>query len=462
MALNFSDIFKNTRSSIRLTDSSLSLSKNREQKVLEKKADNYINEIEPLPLNYKSIIPVGSNLNPYQARSLEIVQGAKDEEGNFGFSGLGLQGTQFQRAQLGGTITQHPEKQGFERGVTAAGFPTQEQMTGLGFRQGPASYKPQKYAHGEEVIQNEQPPIEQPPIEQPPIEQPPIEQLPTEQLPEEKNAAVQQMGNIEAAKEQGLSAEPELIDESQAAPPQQAADDVKKTVPEGSFVINSAAVKIAGLDYIEEIVIDALKVAVDKGINIAVIGGAKGKEAVNILISNGEVIIPPELVGIIGEHTLKLINDKGIAAMKKEEQLQQGPQAGQYGGAETPPPPQQAYGGFIDMKEGYASGKKVNGKKKSPYDPWIRKELYEGEIKFFKDNPDTPAMTTKYNKIILNPNPPKNVNMEAVKKNEFGRVLINTGKFKVPDFKLTDKQQEKFINYGTDKNIQDTIIARIV
>ena len=40
--------------------------------------------------------------------------------------------------------------------------------------------------------------------------------------------------------------------------------------------------------------------------------------------------------------------------MKKEEQLQQGPQAGQYEGAETPPP-QQAHGGFIDIKKGYAS-----------------------------------------------------------------------------------------------------------
>ena len=66
-----------------------------------------------------------------------------------------------QNVQLGGTITQHPEKQGFERGVTAAGFPTQEQMTGLGFRQGAASYKPQKYALGDEVTQQEELPPQQ-------------------------------------------------------------------------------------------------------------------------------------------------------------------------------------------------------------------------------------------------------------------------------------------------------------
>jgi hypothetical protein len=92
----------------------------------------------------------------------------------------------------------------------------------------------------------------------------------------------------------------------------------------------------------------------------------------------------------------------------------------------------------------------------------IRKDLYPGEIKFFKDNPDTPAMSTKDNKIILNPNPPKNVNMDAVIKNEYGRVLINTGKFKVPNFKLTDYQKKEFNTYGTDKDIRETIITRIV
>ena len=114
---------------------------------------------------------------------------------------------------------------------------------------------------------------------------------------------------------------------------------------------------------------------------------------------------------------------------------------------------------FIEQK---AFGGEVEGKKKSPYDPWIRKELHEGEIKYFNDNPKVGGMAADDNMIILNPNPDKDINMDAVTKNEFGRVLINTGKFKVPDFKLTDRQQKEFINYGTDKNIQDTIITRIV
>jgi len=71
-------------------------------------------------------------------------------------------------------------------------------------------------------------------------------------------------------------------------------------------------------------------------------------------------------------------------------------------------------------------------------------------------------MSTDDNMIIRNPNPPKNINIDAVTKNEFGRVLINTGKFKVPNFKLTDTQQKEFSKYGTNKNIQDTIITRIV
>ena len=324
-------------------------------------------------------------------------------------------------------------------------------MTGLGFRQGAASYKPQKYALGDEVTQQEE--------------------LPPQQLAEEPPQSMegQQVGNIEAAEEAGLSAQPELISEPQAAPEDEAADDIPRKVPEGSFVLNEKAVDIAGEDYIRDIMKKALKIADRNGVNINIIKGATGKEAVDILISNGEFIIPPELVGIIGEKQLKLINDRGIAAMKKEEQLEQSiykgkdSKVGQYGGAETPPPPpQQAHGGFIEMKKGYASGDKVKGKKKSLYDPWIRKELHEGEIKYFNDNPKVGGMAADDNMIILNPNPDKDINMDAVIKNEFGRVLINTGKFKVPNFKLTDTQQKEFSKYGTNKNIQDTIITRIV
>ena len=274
--------------------------------------------------------------------------------------GLGMDSGVIKKVQLGGTITQHPEKQGFERGVTSAGFPTQEQMTGLGFRQGPASYKPQKYQEGVtgEGVQQEIPPQQN-------VEVPP-QQL-TEAPPQ--SATEQQMGNIGTAQKAGLSMQPKEIAQPQAQPEQQAADDVKMKVPEGSFVLNYKAVNLAGEDYIRKMVEDAMKIAARNGVNIAVTKGTKGKEAVDILISNGEFIIPPELVGIIGERQLKLINDRGIAAMKKEEQLEQSiykgkdSKVGQYGGAETPPPPQQAYGGFIDMKEGYASGGKI------PFDP---------------------------------------------------------------------------------------------
>jgi hypothetical protein len=155
------------------------------------------------------------------------------------------------------------------------------------------------------------------------------------------------MGNIEAAKEAGLSAQPELISEPQAAPEDQAADDIAKTVPEGSFVLNEKAVDIAGEDYIRKIVKDAIKIHRRGGNEIEKVRGLSEKEAVDILISNGEFIIPPELVGIIGEKQLKLINDRGIAVMKKEEQLEQSiykgkdSKVGQYGGPEG-----QAHGGL--------------------------------------------------------------------------------------------------------------------
>jgi len=448
---NYKRIFGNVET-IQFSDTSLAFVSDKEEKPLS--TIKPLQSKKPLIEYQKATIGTYGGGRSIRLQHTPILYGhpQRDEEGgklSTAFTPIEIpQGQPFARkSQLGGTITQHPEKQGFERGVTSAGFPTQEQMTGLGFRQGAASYKPQKYALGEEVIRQEEVPPQQN-----------IEELP-QQLAEAppQSAEGQQMGNIEAAQEQGLSMQPQEIEEPKAKPEEQAADDVAMKVPEGSYVLNYMAVNLAGDDYIIKMLKDARKIAVKQGIDITETESTS-KDKVDIRISNGEVIIPPELVAIIGEHQLKLINDKGIAAMKKKEQAEAGqPQEGDYGG-------QKAYGGFIDMKKGYASGTKVEveGKKKSPYDPWIRKELHEGEIKYFKDNPKVGAMSTDDNMIIRNPNPPKNINIDAVTKNEFGRVLINTGKFKVPNFKLTDTQQKEFSKYGTNKNIQDTIITRIV
>ena len=324
-----------------------------------------IPQIEPTPIQRSTI--KATQFKPYQTLKTPIItgigkrleEGAKMEVDFFPVE------QQMRTAfQVGGSITQHPEKQGFERGVTSAGFPTQEQMTGLGFRQGAASYKPQKYALGEEVIRQEEVPPQQ-------------EERPPQQVVEAPPQSVegQQIGNIEAAKEQGLSMQPQEIREPDAQPEEKAADDVEMTVPEGSYVLNHKAVDLAGEDYIAKIIKDAEKIAAKKGINVTRVKPISEDDKEDIRISNGEVIIPPELVTIIGEHTLKLINDKGIAAMKKEEQLQQDPQAGQYGGAETPPPPQ-AYGGLIDMKKGYASGGKT------PFDPEGSGYDYESAKKY--------------------------------------------------------------------------------
>lgn len=374
---NYKRIFGNVET-IQFSDTSLAFVSDREEQPLS--------TIKPLQSNKPLIEYQKATIGTYgggrniRLQHTPILYGhpQRDEEGgklSTAFTPIEIpQGQPFARkSQLGGTITQHPEKQGFERGVTSAGFPTQEQMTGLGFRQGAASYKPQKYALGDEVTQQEE--------------------LPPQQLAEEPPQSMegQQIGNIEAAEEAGLSAQPELISEPQAAPEDEAADDIPRKVPKGSFVLNEKAVDIAGEDYIRDIMKKALKIADRNGVNINIIKGATGKEAVDILISNGEFIIPPELVGIIGEKQLKLINDRGIAAMKKEEQLEQSiykgkdSKVGQYGGAETPPPPQQAHGRFIDMKKGYASGKTGEGVQQAGWRDFFGIVTDEEEKEILKD-----------------------------------------------------------------------------
>jgi hypothetical protein len=309
-----------------------------------------------------------------------------------------------QPVQLGGTITQHPEKQGFERGVTAAGFPTQEQMTGLGFRQGAASYKPQKYQEGVtgEGVQQEVPPQQEKLLPQQNVEAPP------------QSTEGQQMAALN--QREGLSIQPEEIVEPQAQPEEQAADDVQKTVPEGSFVLNYKAVNLAGEDYIRKIIGDAMKIAARKGVDVKSTKGSSGKEAIDILISNGEVIIPPELVRIIGEKQLKLINDKGIAAMKEEEQQQQ----------------TVAYGGFIDRKKGYATGEKVRQNKQ----PLVEQ---------ISEQPDTteefgiPLGTAEWEKRALNPKTPTTPSNETVRtvSQEYNGKTILFPTIRIVDGKLT-------------------------
>ena len=128
-------------------------------------------------------------------------------------------------------------------------------------------------------------------------------------------------------------------------------DNVKTEVPEGSFVLNSYAVELAGIKDIEKLINDAKKFLME---------GMEGEtgfatqtptgEDVEVRVSEGEYIIPPALVRIIGRDRLEKINKRGIEEFERQQTAEteegglleapQGPQGfmpPEAGGAPMPP-----------------------------------------------------------------------------------------------------------------------------
>lgn len=120
---------------------------------------------------------------------------------------------------------------------------------------------------------------------------------------------------------------------------QTVADDQPMSVPEGTFVINAAAVEFAGSDDIKKMLSKAytkLQKKVDKTIGVAKI---PTEDEIDVAVSRGEVIVPPEVAKIIGYDRLEKINNRG----KKEVSRRQ----------------EAAGGGFLDGKK-FADGGEVD------------------------------------------------------------------------------------------------------
>jgi len=83
------------------------------------------------------------------------------------------------------------------------------------------------------------------------------------------------------------------------------ADDKPMSVPEGTFVINAAAVEFAGEKDIMEMLNVAYKKAEKKGIQ------PPSEEMLEVAVSRGEVIVPAFLAKIIGYDRLEKINNRG-------------------------------------------------------------------------------------------------------------------------------------------------------
>mgnify|MGYP003113105650 FL=1 len=134
-----------------------------------------------------------------------------------------------------------------------------------------------------------------------------------------------------------------VIQTEDATPAETVADDIPMEVPEGSFIINAAAAEVAGYGDIKEMILDAVGVARRLGVDISTGDDKIGdEEAVDLLVSKGEVYIEPTLAKIIGYDVLEKINNRGkreVARRQKEAEAKQ-----------QPPQEQKNSQGFIPKK----------------------------------------------------------------------------------------------------------------
>ena len=110
------------------------------------------------------------------------------------------------------------------------------------------------------------------------------------------------------------------------------ADDQNGKVTPDTFIINAAAVEIAGSEDIRKMLMKAYEVAVQKGLDIGRVDRKLYEGTVDVALSKGEVVVPPELAKIIGYDRLRKINNRG----KKEVASRQ----------------KKSGGGFLDGKKG--------------------------------------------------------------------------------------------------------------
>ena len=124
-------------------------------------------------------------------------------------------------------------------------------------------------------------------------------------------------GDAPIAAEAGfIGTEPENVPDVETV-----ADDVPVEVPEGTFVLNAAAVEFMGSADVKKMILEAMQEAEKQGIDITQDNDKIAKEdLVSLVVSKGEVIIPPQLAEIIGYDRLNKINNRGKAEVEKRSQ----------------------------------------------------------------------------------------------------------------------------------------------
>ena len=88
------------------------------------------------------------------------------------------------------------------------------------------------------------------------------------------------------------------------------ADDLEMQLPEGSYVLNAHTVELVGVRDLNEMVKEAISIAIESDLPLPKEVDATDK--VPIKISNGEFVIPAVLVPILGVENLEKMNKRGL------------------------------------------------------------------------------------------------------------------------------------------------------
>ncbi len=121
-------------------------------------------------------------------------------------------------------------------------------------------------------------------------------------------------GGVMAAGSSGfIGAPPSQVPEEKTV-----ADDQLTEYPEGTFIINAAAVEEAGESDIIKMLNDAEKEAVRRG--IAIDKSVNSAKLIDVAVSQGEVKVAPYLAKVIGYDRLRKINNRGKPEVSERQQ----------------------------------------------------------------------------------------------------------------------------------------------
>jgi hypothetical protein len=98
-------------------------------------------------------------------------------------------------------------------------------------------------------------------------------------------------------------------------------DGVPTKLPEGSFVLNAAAIQYHGTKTINDLINNAVRDLLKEGVQISM-EDPNPEDDVPVAISNGEYVIPPEVAEKIGIKKLEDMNERGLEYRKKQDEAQ--------------------------------------------------------------------------------------------------------------------------------------------